>query len=517
MTTVALGIPHLPDGGARDAVMAKLRRTLGTILPEHYREFTDKEPNRVWARKMWKWGLDSGAEFFLTLQNDSEVMPEGFWPALHAMLETLPRGGILGLASVHPGAREAIKLGHRWYRTRAWAIGWGYGLWREDLEALLEHEASSKDGATDNEDQFVNRFVGETDRSVWHPVPSIVDHRTELESNYGNDDHTNRRAVVRWEGYAPGELAAPGFWRLQSPKPPPLLPVSLNATSVYIATRSRGRGHPEYFSAMWRLLRAWGVDAHHGWNIHGVSSRNQDVVIATSRILRDFLSTGCGAAYFVDDDCKPAPQCLMGMLRTGHELVSAPYPRRDDSGVYKVYVPEDVAPLFADREKMLAALDGGDGTIPHLGTGLGCTLIRRAAVERMFRFYENEPEPTELADMAQELDDPIAERHDSIVALRKAYELGRQHGHRLPFVDVEGGKAHANVALPLLMVTPDRRLLSEDLSFFVRAKRAGLEPRLYLGPGSPVSHYGDKCFEGKIEHFGLSRSEEPEKAEEAAQ
>jgi hypothetical protein len=283
-------------------------------------------------------------------------------------------------------------------------------------------------------------------------------------------------------------------------------------TSVYIATRTRGRAHPEYFSAMWRTLRASHVDVVHAWDVSSVQGRSQDLVRTTSRIFREFQETSCDALYLVDDDVAPTPQALLGMLKTGREFVCCPYPMRDESGVYKLYVEPEIDRILASPDKLLEALDGGDGTLPVNGMGLGCALIRRSALDKMVAYYSDEPIPVEALEdcMQGALDDSksLAGLKETIqAAMVRAYELGRAHGHRLPFVDVVDQKPYATLALPLLIVTGDRRLLPEDLSFFMRAKRAGVEARMYFGPGSPVNHYGDHKFEGKIEHFGLSRTE----------
>ncbi len=48
-------------------------------------------------------------------------------------------------------------------------------------------------------------------------------------------------------------------------------------------------------------------------------------------------------------------------------------------------------------------------------------------------------------------------------------------------------------------------LLSEDFSFSERAHQSGFQPYMYLGPGSPVAHYGGHNYQGVIESFGFAR------------
>lgn len=221
MTTIALAIPHTPWIPERAASMARLRTALSSDDPahagDHYRELTDRAPNAVWSVDMWRWMLDTGADFCLTLQDDVLAAP-CFWPALRAMLEQLPRGHLLGLSGVHPMAAEVARRGHRWYRTTSWVIGWAYGLWRDDLAAFLEWRTSAEGEAytasiaPNGEDAVLNAWVGRAKRDVWHPVPTIVDHDVSIDSSYSNDDHGHRRPWVTWHRYDAADLVRPDFW-----------------------------------------------------------------------------------------------------------------------------------------------------------------------------------------------------------------------------------------------------------------------------------------------------------------
>jgi hypothetical protein len=483
MTSIALGLPYLPSfSPERDASLAKLKRDLA--LPEHlgegiftapshpqlvgYREFTDKEPNRVWARKMWKWGLETGAEFFLTLQDDVEAMPEGFWEALQAMLAHLPRGNVLGLASIHPGARELMSRGHRWFRTRAWCVGWGYGLWREDLEALVQFDAGGA-APTDTEDSFVNRFVGETGRFVWHPSVSIIDHRCDLESSYRNDDHINRRATVRWEGFDPKELGSEGFWRPQSKQPPPLIPMpqavpiptSIAKHRVFIATPHKGGLEPAYVSSVLRLMRqTQGIEFSHELDIIDYAPFPEDIVRARSRLLRVALQTNCTHLLMLDADNSFEPDVILGMLATKKDFVQAPYRRRDGSGGYTI----KGNPAWHALGCIPPDCVESDHTVEIIGTGLGCTLLSRKCMEDMIAAYQ---------------------------------------GKDLDYIDLIDGKPFKTTAVFHQMFR-DGALCSEDISFCHRYGDIGGKVWLYLGPGSPVAHHsGLTVHRGRIEDFGL--------------
>jgi hypothetical protein len=161
---------------------------------------------------MWGWMLDTGASHCLTLQDDVIVSPD-FWPALRAMIESGP-ARILGLSAVHPLGPEQARQGRRWYRTQSWIVGWAYCLPREVLARFVEwFDANPERVAVSNEDQLLNEWILETQQDTWHPLPSIVDHDTSIESTYGNDDHTHRRCTVTWRGYAAEDLSSVDWWR----------------------------------------------------------------------------------------------------------------------------------------------------------------------------------------------------------------------------------------------------------------------------------------------------------------
>jgi hypothetical protein len=187
----------------------------------HVSILADKESNHVWAGKMRRFFIDSGADFCLTLQDDVLVSP-CFWSELRAMLTHLPERAALGLSSVHPMQTEIQRMGLRWYQTRAWLVGWAWGMWRKDVvEYDAWCEANAERVARTNEDSMLNEWLILTGRSVWHPVPTIADHDTSIDSTYANDAHVHRRPLVTWRD-VDADLTRPEYW-LPSGKSPPLL------------------------------------------------------------------------------------------------------------------------------------------------------------------------------------------------------------------------------------------------------------------------------------------------------
>ena len=86
----------------RKELLTSLRTRMGNVCP--YREFTEREPNTVWAERLWQWLASTGADWCLQLQDDVEVAPELLARTPSHATESTParKAGIVGLTSVHP-------------------------------------------------------------------------------------------------------------------------------------------------------------------------------------------------------------------------------------------------------------------------------------------------------------------------------------------------------------------------------------------------------------------------------
>lgn len=243
--TVSLCVAHTPWVAERVESMKRLRGELGIgenldELPEGgpiaYRAITEKARNEVWSESMWRWAAETEADWTVFLQDDARVAPN-FWPALGALLEALPEGAeVLGLEVVHPAARALATDGVRLFTTSDYLVGVAYAVkrtalleflrWRRD-ELVDGWKTGGIDGKTAiTEDTLVGTWCLVTGRRIYHPLPTLVDHDTSIASTYGNDDHVNRRPLVRWdnaEAFAdehgppwdardPELLEGAGFW-----------------------------------------------------------------------------------------------------------------------------------------------------------------------------------------------------------------------------------------------------------------------------------------------------------------
>jgi hypothetical protein len=243
LKTVALAIPHAAWIPERAQMMRELRSLLGIVehddhdhetetcrgvvtfdnglcglhrQPEEYREFTDREHWSSWFLKMLRWSVSTGADTFLTLQDDVEVAPS-FWPSLSAILEAWP-GDVIGLAATHSLGPEVARQGRRSYMTNK-VVGWSWAMPMPLVKELLAWceggalEAFRKRLPNDGEDTLVGEFLASRNKPVRCPVPTIVDHRLTPSTNEGFDDHTHRRATVTWRAFAAEDMAVPSWWQ----------------------------------------------------------------------------------------------------------------------------------------------------------------------------------------------------------------------------------------------------------------------------------------------------------------
>lgn len=222
MITLALAIPHTPWVPERAAHLSGLLTSLDCESNDvRLCVYTERATHVQWSGACWSWLLATGADWLVVFNDDVEVAPD-FWSVLRTQLSVIEPldAQVIGLSSVHPAQIDAARQGHRWYQTRSWLVGWGYAVRRDAMaEFLAWRETVPERVATSTEDHLLNCWVTETERVTWHSVPALVDHHTELASQYGNERHPMRRPWVRWTDFSSDSLTDPGFWRLSGPPP----------------------------------------------------------------------------------------------------------------------------------------------------------------------------------------------------------------------------------------------------------------------------------------------------------
>jgi hypothetical protein len=107
----------------------------------------------------------------------------------------------IGLLSNHPKSIHLFEEGKRGYRTNSWIVGPAYCLEHSLLrEFLIWYEMlpnGSKRWAKGyyGDDSAINEFITSKDYESWHPIPTIIEHRGDLESTKGNGDKYSRERI----------------------------------------------------------------------------------------------------------------------------------------------------------------------------------------------------------------------------------------------------------------------------------------------------------------------------------
>lgn len=516
---------------------------------------------------MWQWAAGTQASHCIFLQDDARVSPS-FWSELTAMVQAQPEA-VIGLEVVHHAATALAAEGHRWFTTADCLVGVGYVVPRAKLTAFLSWRASELlDGWRTpgpngqpalTEDTLIAVWCLVTGERIWHPLPTIIDHDTEIASTYANDGHPNRRPLVRWDTDARAPvLAAAAAWRTDVA--PPHVGRFYEATPhlarrwvrgvteedvqrwqrdngrnlirslgyaqraralrangdppprVFVATPTREGHHPEHTTTLLRLQGAEFADLMVPVEVDYVAQERMDLVRARSRLVTSFLDSDASHLFFVDADVSFGPELLFHMLAAGKEVVAAPYPRRGQV---------NFAAVARAGGEVLAAGDPPDAPawnypvvyLPDADRrvdeqqcveveriALGCALIQRSAIERMVAFYRERlvAERRLLRQHAERMED-----RELAGAIRRVLGyLDEEADPSLTFADEQTSRQH--VALFLL---PIRRghMLGEDYAFCERWRRLGGKVHMYLGPGSPVNHHGSITHRGRLESFGLRR------------
>ncbi len=505
LITFSLAISHTPWIPERVASMKRLQDSLNPLIEERvprYEVFSDKEPNFVWSEKMWFWASGGDTDWCVFLQDDAVVAPD-FFERLTGIIQNPNSTEVIGLQVAHPVAVPLSLDGCAGFTTNDALVGVGYAMSRSALkEFLYWRRKNLKEGAVEaiTEDSLIGLWCAVAGRKIYHPIPTIVDHDTSLASTFGNEGHVNRRSRVRWD--TPGlpeakssERPHMGCFYPSTPhvakewvkdfgeKPFRALLQDNGAKEakrlnyarrgrgvepkarIFIATPTRGGVHAHFASSVWQLLQDESIDAETSMAIDDVQLWGDDLVRVRSRMVSYFLNqTDCTHLLFLDSDIEVLPKVIRGMLAADKGFVACPYPRREGIDFKRVRENTHVAAEGVAYRYSVRLL--GDTLTVETGSvakveamPLGCALISREGLQ----------------------------------------ELTNAHPE-LAFDDAGHGPS---VAL-FQLILKNRALLSEDYSFCTRYKVYD-DIWMFLGEGSPVNHYGDFCFRGSIEAFGLRR------------
>lgn len=250
--TLSLVVNHAPWRPERVAALAAMMPELLAIDPERvfvhdtdYRGGGNWQAAKVrWALAQWTWSLRQPTTHHVFVTDDLHLAP-GFVAALVAMVTAHPDVPI-GLISNHPRGPELFDAGHHGYRTNAWIVGPAYVMPHQALVDFVRWFQSLPSGdatmpgtqAYRNDDSSINEWVtnGGGGGEVWHPLPTIVEHRGDLASTVGHGDRHSRERIswrerrtvkddgerwawvsTPWAGPSIAELASSYFWRGEAP------------------------------------------------------------------------------------------------------------------------------------------------------------------------------------------------------------------------------------------------------------------------------------------------------------
>ena len=195
-----IGIAHAAFATGRTESLARLLAQIGPQGVTPYVQVSETpEHAQVWARRLWTWAAEEGNNGApaILLNDDVDVSPD-LVSRVDAMTDALP-GEILSLHCQLPAAKSLSEAGIAWIRSY-WLSGPGYVL-PPGVPTKLEEWISATPAHILNkwnEDGYANLWSWGRRRPIFHCLPALVQHRTEIPSTLGYDKHTLRVAVVDW-------------------------------------------------------------------------------------------------------------------------------------------------------------------------------------------------------------------------------------------------------------------------------------------------------------------------------
>lgn len=222
MNTFSLVLNHTPwrpeRVAAKAAMLAELepvKRGIPYFLNDtDFRALDWQQAKVLWALQQWRIALAANTTHHVFMTDDLHLVP-GFWEVLGAMVAAHPDVPI-GLLSNHPRGPDLYASGAHGYRTNSWIVGPAYVLPNPHLRAFLRWFETLPEGshltlgtrAYRNDDSSINEWNTHHGPAIaWHPLPTIIEHRIDVESTTGHGDAYSRERIS-WR--ATREVAAMG-------------------------------------------------------------------------------------------------------------------------------------------------------------------------------------------------------------------------------------------------------------------------------------------------------------------
>ena len=180
---------------ARDAHVTELQAALDRPVPVAWdsNPVPSADPERRWATGRAAWEAhDPDADWHMVIQDDALVAPDLLAGLERALTELGPEGLVsayTGAGRAHQGAVKralyhAGRLGHSWLST--WSLNWGVAIIAptHTIGGMLEW-CSARPGR--NYDLRIGQYYRDIQGwRTWHPYPSLVDHRDDVDSLIGH-------------------------------------------------------------------------------------------------------------------------------------------------------------------------------------------------------------------------------------------------------------------------------------------------------------------------------------------
>ena len=241
----------------------------------------------------------------------------------------------------------------------------------------------------------------------------------------------------------------------------------MTTPKLYVATPlNHGNIHMATAVSMWRFFRDpnFVIAPQDG-------SYNGDVYRVRSRLARRFLKTDCTHLFFLDADVSCGPEVVQALIAADRPVVAAPYPKK-----HMRFYPEYEPTWYPLGETV-------DGFQPAL-VPMGCTLIRRDAIERVSA--ECVAQYERRAELLTEL------RGDVLMYARDGATC---------FGDVVDNELTPHVFGPITGDNPIHpehppNAWPEDMSFCLRCNRLGIPTVMHMGV-TAYHHEGGVVFPAK--------------------
>ncbi len=206
---ISVAIMHTPWVASRVRCLKEMLVSLGPSGPDaaliqgaRPKDMGWHQFKTVLALTQWEWALSLPEEVthHLFLTDDLHMAPD-FTRILEAMVAAKPNA-LIGLLSNHPRGPELAAAGERWYRCNSWLVGPAYVVPRHALARFVAWYKDLPDNEEPggrrwfNDDSALNEWnTHHGNGASWHPLPTPIEHRADIESTVGHGDRYSRERV----------------------------------------------------------------------------------------------------------------------------------------------------------------------------------------------------------------------------------------------------------------------------------------------------------------------------------